>query len=195
MTMALPLAIGKAVRSALFTLALSTVIAAGLAACGSDSGTEGRHEIRDRGVELTLEVPQDWNSLSLNPLQVPEGMKELFFIGNQSEIDPDQYVVTVNVLRSDANMYPRYSSSEEVREYLNIYVDSFLSRSRNATSENITFGDYDATKIVLHTPSYVNNHVAFLEGEKLWEFNCRYYPKIDDGSNKDACDLIIESVR
>jgi len=175
-----------------------------MVACGG--GSNGNiHTIKQGNVEFTIEVPQEWGKPASNA-EARDGMRAIFFAGEQFQDFDNSYTTQVEIHHTTENAVPSGQSREQLFSLLKSYRDGYEgSQTRHykiMNSEQVDFAGYPALHFTAvddgtERAGFTNQHIAFLADQKLWIFQCRYWPGLDDMDDGlgDSCGGIIASVK
>ena len=136
----------------------------------------------------------------LSPLRTPECQNETI------QDFEDSFTAQVEVHYTREVTVPSGYSREEEFELLESYKDAYMGSPtphyKITGGEQADFAGYPALVFAgvddgTERAEFTNNHIAFLADRKLWIFQCRYWPGLDelDGQLGNSCDGIIASVK
>lgn len=184
------------------TIAVAILAIAALA-CGGETN-ENVHTIRQGNTEFTLEVPQEWVKPA-SFADAREGMRALFFAGEQFQDFDNSYTTQVEIHYTTENAVPSDQSRDQLFSLLESYREGYeglQTRHYQITdSKQTDFAGYPALHFTAvddgtERAGFTNQHIAFLADQKLWIFQCRYWPGLDEMDDQlgDSCGGVISSV-
>lgn len=180
------------------------ILASLLIACGSGQ-SENVPTVQQGNVEFTLEIPQGWTT-DASKAEVREGMHPALFAGEPFQDFDNSFTAQVEVHYTREVAVPSGYSREEEFELLESYKDGYMgsqtARYKITGGEQADFAGYPALVFTgvddgTERADFTNKHIAFLADRKLWIFQCRYWPGLDELDNQlgNSCEGIIASVK